>query len=305
MESGSNIADSARVGKLRNLMLLFRPATLIAPATGALLMALLAISQSHIALTLDVYLKLAIGMLILAMSNAAGNVINHVVDADDTDAYHPIKRTRAIVSGKVNRMDAISLTVFIFGAAMVISYVIFGVLTGILMSIILFFAWAYSAPPRFKKRFIMGNLAIGTPRGFLGVVTAYSFFAYPTFQVLAFGLIMGVYVFGVNTTKDIGDEIPDRMAGIHNFVTVLGVNKAKKYIITPFLYIPFILWLIYLLAFDNYWQGYILFAALPISIAINHELMHISSNGMENDRTWYMFYGQMAAMIMLFTLPLL
>lgn len=289
---------------MNNILKLFRPATLVAPSTGALFMALLSIHVNTVTIGWLTVLKLCVGIMMMAMANAAGNIINHVVDSYDTDLYHPTKRNRPIASGQIDRMVAISLTVYIFGAAMAISYILFGLLTGILMSVILFFSWAYSAPPRFKKRFISSNLAIGTPRGFLGVVAAYSFFGTPTLSVLAFGLILGVFVFGVNTTKDIGDHDADKAAGIRNFVTVMGIERAVKYVIKPFLYIPFGLWFIYLTTLGTFdIRNYMMFGAMIVSIATHRELNRHRKSELENDRTWYLFYGEMAVMILLYTVP--
>lgn len=287
---------------MSEILKLFRPATLISPAVGALLFQSLAIHDSGITVSEWVVIKAMAGIIILAMANAAGNIINHVVDAGDTDQYHPTKRNRAIASGKIDKLTAISLTVYIFGVSMFSTFIIFGTLSGILVSIILFFSWAYSAPPRFKKRFIMSNLSIGTPRGFLGVVAAYSFFNYPTLPVLAFGLILGVFVFGVNTTKDIGDYDADKRAGIRNFVTVLGVRNAIVFIITPFLYIPYIAWGVFYLMDPNPLLIFVFLGSL-ISVMTNVTLVEKTPSTLENHKSWYYFYAEMAAMIILFTVP--
>ena len=288
-----------------NITKLFRPSTLVSPAVGALLFQLLAIRQSGISLSDVVVVKLIVGIFILAMSNAAGNIINHVVDSYDTDAYHPTKRNRPIVSGQVDRMVAISMSVYIFGASLVLAFVVFGIVPGLLVALIMLMAWAYSAPPRLKKKFIVSNLSIGTPRGFLGVVTAYAFFAHPTIPVMAFGLILGVFVFGVNTTKDLGDYEADKQAGIRNFVTVMGIQGAIQNIIIPFLYIPFLLWVIYITVFGHLaqWQFYMPILALPLSLISHRTLMRRVVVLHENHISWYIFYAEMAVLIILFVLP--
>lgn len=283
---------------------LFRPTTLVAPAVGALLFQFLAIHQHGIPVTGYVLFKVAVGMFILAMTNAAGNIINHVVDSYDTDLYHKIKRDRPLASGMVDRMVATSMAVYIFGLSLVLAFVIFGTVPGLLVSLIMFFAWAYSAPPRFKRMLVLGNLSIGTPRGFLGVVTAYSFFADPTQTILAFGLVMGVFVFGVNTTKDIGDMEADRQAGIRNFVTTLGPERAIRWVIVPALYLPFVLWYVFIIISGHAvtWQYYTLFLAIPLSVGVHRT--SLSTMG-ENTAGWYLFYAEMSAMIVLFALPFL
>lgn len=289
---------------IKILLKLFRPSTLVAPAVGGLLMSLLAIHTADIHITYYILLKIAIVLSMLAMANAAGNIINHVVDSYDTDIYNPAKRNRPIASGQVDRLVAISMAVYIFGFTLILSYALFPLLPALIMTVILFLSWAYSAPPRFKKYYILSNLSIGTPRGSLGVLVAYSFFAYPDIKVMVFSFILGVFVFGVNTTKDLGDEDPDRKAGIRNFVTVLGGERAKRYIIIPFLYIPFGIWAIYLIIMP-YWQGLLLFLALVFSIWIHISLKRPDNGKMENNSTWYLFYAEMAFIIALFTIPLL
>lgn len=282
---------------------LFRPSTLIAPMVGSILFSLLALRDTGRLFDYYEYLYVFLGAFILAMTNAAGNIFNHIIDARDTDRVNPLKRNRPLVTGEIDPYYANAIGVYIFGSGILMTFLLFNKLSGILISIIMFFAFSYSMFPRFKKMFIIGNLAIATPRGMLGILTAYSFFATPNISVITFSFIMGVFVFFVNTTKDLSDYEADKQAGIHNFVTVLGVEKAVKYIIIPGLYIPFLLYAVAeLIGFVN--NPYV-FLALPLSIYTHYYFIKGSGRILENDLSWYQFYSEFSLLALLYVLGIL
>mgnify|MGYP001626175402 CR=1 FL=1 len=281
---------------------LFRPATLVAPMVGASMFSILALKDTGRLLDYYEYVYVFLGAFILAMTNAAGNIFNHIIDAQDTDKYNAIKKNRPIASGEIDPFYANAIAVYIFGFGIVMTFVFFNILSGILISIIMFFAFSYSMFPRFKKMFVVGNMAIATPRGMLGVLTAYSFFSFPTIPVLTFSFILGVFVFLANTTKDISDYDADKKAGIRNFVTVMGVERAIKYIIIPGMYMPFVLYAIaYVLGMVN---NMYVFLALPLSVYTHYYFSRNRQAIGENDRSWYLFYAQLSLLSILFVIPM-
>jgi len=284
------------------LLSLFRPATLVAPMVGAVMFSLLALKDTGRLFDALAYVYVFLGAFILAMTNAAGNIFNHIIDARDTDKFNPIKQNRPLVTGDIDPFYANAIAVYIFGFGIVMTFLLFNKLAGILISIIMFFAFSYSMFPRFKKMLALGNFAIATPRGMLGILTAYTFFAFPNISILTFSFIMGVFVFFVNTTKDLSDYEADKKAGIRNFVTILGINNAVKYIIIPGLYMPFILYLIaYLLHFVS---NPFVFLALPLSIYTHYYLKNKLGITKENDLSWYLFYAEMSVLSILYVIPM-
>ncbi|MEM3264563.1 MAG: UbiA family prenyltransferase [Thermoplasmata archaeon] len=286
---------------LKSVVKLFRPSTLLVPMVGALLFELLALKDTHTLSEWSIYWKVLLGAFVLAMTNAAGNIFNHIIDARDTDLYNTLKKHRPLVTGEIDSYLAMALGVYIFGFGMVIAFSVFNVISGLLISLIMFFAFSYSFFPRFKKMLILGNLSISAPRGMLGILTAYSFFNMPNINILTFSFIMGVFVFFVNTTKDLEDYEPDKNVGIRNFVTVLGKNKAIKYIIIPGLYIPFLLYAVsqYLgLVHNNF-----VYLAIIMSIINHYVITKKNIIVRENALIWYLFYLEMGLLMLLFIVP--
>ncbi|MEM3986801.1 MAG: UbiA family prenyltransferase [Candidatus Methanomethylicia archaeon] len=282
---------------------MFRPSTLIVPMVGALFFELLALKDINKLFNWYIYWKVFLGAFVLAMTNAAGNIFNHIIDANDTDLYNPLKKHRPLVTGEIDPYFAMALGVYIFGFGIVITFTLFNILSGLLISIIMFFAFSYSFFPRFKKIFILGNLSIATPRGMLGILTAYSFFNVPNISVLTFSFVVGVFVFFVNTTKDISDYDADKQAGIRNFVTVFGPEKAIKFIIIPGLYIPFLIYGIAELI--NFVNNNFVFIGVIMSVVNHFILIRKNVINKENVLSWYLFYTEMGILIILFSIPLL
>ncbi len=285
---------------LKDYFSMFRPFTLVAVIIGSIAGGLIAIKDTGI--NQYTIIKLAVIVFIMAVSNASGNVINEVFDIDIDRINKPY---RSIVSGKVSRDNAISLSVMLFGLAIVMAFII-NLYFGIVVSIIEFFAWNYSAPPiRFKKRFIWSNLSIATPRGALGLFAVYlGLGGHPySIDVLIASIGMGAYVFMGNITKDFPDYEGDKANGIRNFVTVYGIEKSAK-ISIPFYYIPFVLItlgaILKAIPLNEIWVD----AILPISIYQSYLLYTnpLKKGWTENSITWTLFYLEMGLILILYAL---
>jgi len=277
---------------MRGYFRLLRPFTLIAPLLGGFFFSLMSLKG---VLTLNNLPLIFLNCFILAMTNATSNIFNQIFDRE-LDSIIPHKKNRPIPSGEVSLDHAISLGVFLLVVTIALGFTLFGVYYGVLLSIILGFSWMYNSPPlRLRARLFWGNLALATPRGGLGIITAYSAFANPLeLEVLLVALAFGVYVFGVNTFKDYDDYEGDLKMGIRNFVTVYGKRNASK-IIVPFLYIPFI---IFYLAGALHMSPLLIFSlGITLILYRNPELEG------KGYLLWALFYAQFSLMIILYTLP--
>jgi 4-hydroxybenzoate polyprenyltransferase len=151
------------------------------------------------------------------------------------------KPFRPLPSGTISKKTAIIFGFILYSCALILSWLINLQLFFIVLitAIITFF---YSAPPlRIKKYPFISNISIALPRGMLLIVAGWSvnksiFNAEPWF----IGLIFALYLMGAATTKDFSDIKGDSQFGIKTLPVLYGPEKAAK-IISPFLYIPFML----------------------------------------------------------------
>lgn len=285
--------------KAKGAFKLLRPVTLVAPMLGGIFFGLMAIRQNNISVNAETLSSLFISCFILAMANATSNIFNQIFDRE-LDSLHPQKRKRPIPSGQLTLDEGISLGIILMIATLSLAFYKFGTFYGGTLAIILAFSWMYSSPPlRLKKRLVLSNLAIATPRGGLGIITAYSAFGNPLtdWKVLLAGLCFGIYVFGANTFKDFADYEADKRMGIRNFVTVYGKNKASK-LIAPFLFVPFLI-----LSIINITELSLISISLVMLYLMRKGIYPEMEGKFENSLLWYLFYWQFSLMIILYTLP--
>ncbi|MEM3951808.1 MAG: UbiA family prenyltransferase [Nitrososphaerota archaeon] len=194
--------------KLKAYLKLSRPFTLLAPIFGGLIFSYLGYLETG-----GPRCRILLTPLILALANYVSNVINQIYDRDIDRVNKPY---RPIPSGEVSVDGAFSLAILLTLIVLSVSYLI-NSLFGLLLSIIMAFAWMYSAPPlRLRSKLFWSNIALAAPRGALGILTAYASYANPfeDMRLLVFSLGLAVYVFGGNTFKDFPDEVGDRMFGV-------------------------------------------------------------------------------------------
>ncbi|MDG6224363.1 MAG: UbiA family prenyltransferase [Candidatus Thermoplasmatota archaeon] len=255
--------------RIRGLIDLLRPFTLLAPAVGGLsgaFIALLAtgsLEPPYIDAdlpflhwpTLPMY-RLISGIISLVMLNAASNALNQVYDLPIdivNKSYRPIPSK--VITSKEGVWFAVIMYAFaLWRAAFVNRWFV------LMVSILVIITILYSVPPvRLKKRLWISNVSIAIPRGMLGFVAAWSIMgdiSDTTPWVL--GSIMAIFLIGSTTTKDVTDIKGDRMYGIRTLPVQYGKKRAIIYS-SPFLIAPF-----FLMAF--YWHiGMLPAAALPLS----------------------------------------
>lgn len=298
----SNMAElrSSHI-RIRALPKLLRPITLISPAVGGLFFGLMGIKDAGLPLYSSLPLLFLSGF-ILAMTNAASNIMNQVFDVD-IDRLHPIKKSRPVAAGEIKSTDALSTAIFLMILVIGLSAVFFKTTYVLSLTVIILFAWLYNCPPfSLKRRFVLSNIALAAPRGGLGITCAYSAFANPFNPIMYVAMIyFALYVFGTNTLKDFADEPYDKISGVRNFVTVWGIEKASKFV-ACFTVIPF-LFLLAAAQFVNI--STISFAPMLFSFGMLYFLFRQAERkSIEgNSFLWLLFYLQLSVMLILFALP--
>ena len=217
--------------RLKIYLELVRPFTLIAPIVGFLSGAIIAAQALPNAYGF-------LGALSAAILNAASNVNNQYFDLEIDKINKPF---RPLPSGTISKKAVIIFAFLLYFSALILSWLINSQLFLIFLitAVITFF---YSAPPfRLKKYPFISNIAIALPRGAFLIVAGWSvnksiFNIEPWF----IGLIFVLYLMGAATTKDFSDIKGDSQFEIRTLPVIYGPEKAAK-IISPFLYLPFML----------------------------------------------------------------
>jgi len=273
---------------------LLRPGTLLPPFCGGLLFGLMGIKVSGLPFTSDIVLLGCLSGFLLACANAISNIMNQIHDRD-IDRLIPHKKNRPIPSGEVSVDEAMSIVVILMIVTLSLAWFFFRPLYGTTLSVILIFTWMYnSSPLRLKNRLFWSNFAIATPRGTLGIITAYSVFASPLdTKILIPALAFGIYVYGANTFKDYEDYDIDKKMGVRNFCTVYGKQKASK-IILPFLVVPLFVFL------PSNILPFLTFPLSSIMIALLVRDPELKGKGV---LMWKLFYLQFSLMMLLYVIP--
>ena len=261
--------------KLRGMIHLFRPFTLLAPLIGGITGALMALANEgdltapFIADTFPYlrwdfpFLVLFWGALTLVIVNAASNTLNQVYDLDIdkiNKPYRPLPQ-KTITKDEARTIAWVLYLITLWRITMLNRE--FATLVLILMLVTIF----YSVPPlRFKQRFLLSNISIAFARGLIGFVAAWSIFdntilpwEEPT--PWAIGLLFGIYLMGAVTTKDFTDIEGDRKYGMNTLPVVLGM-KGSILFSAPFFVIPFVLIPL------GIWRGLLIPETMIISVFI-------------------------------------
>lgn len=275
---------------------LLRPGTLLPPLCAGLLFGLMGIKVSGLPITFYVIFLGCLSGFLLACANAISNIVNQIHDRD-IDRLIPHKKNRPIPSGEVSVDEAMSIVVVLMILTLSLAWSIFPPFYGAILSVILCFTWMYNSPPlRLKNRLFWSNFAIATPRGALGIITAYSVFANPLdARILIPALAFGIYVYGANTFKDYEDCVVDKQMGVRNFCTVYGKKKAS-WIILPFLSVPLFVFL----------PGNVLpFLTFPLSAVMTGIIVRDPELRGRGVLMWKLFYLQFSLMMLLYVIPYL
>jgi 4-hydroxybenzoate polyprenyltransferase len=273
---------------------LLRPVTLFPVLVIALLFGMLGAGRVVWGLSfLD--LLLAGGLLVVA--NGLSNIINGLGDWVE-DSVHPTKQERPTVSGALDPSVLLSAAIIGWGAALLLSVVFLPRTFSVLYIAILGFAWVYSYPPRLKSRFPMNMLCIATPRGALGIAAAWSVFGSILDPRLWVVLAVTVpYVLLANESRNIEDREADAFAGVQTVATIYGERAAR--VVT---WAGFVAPLLVVLGLGLYRADpWLLVVALPLVIVTATR----GWSRWNGKRLWYLFYGGLGLIGVLFFLTLL
>lgn len=255
--------------KLRGLIDLIRPFTLLAPLIGGICGGLMGWASvyrspgssfefqrrlpflylSHHFPFLQYnegFLELMIGASILVILNAASNSLNAVYDAEIDRINKPY---RPIPSGIITKDEALTVA-WILYLIVLFRAVWLNRTFGFFVFVIMLITIAYSTRPlRLKKRLWVSNVTIAFARGLLGFVAAWSIFGDPWTDGTPWiiGGVMMIFLIGAITSKDFTDIRGDRMYGIKTLPVIYGVRKSAIFS-GPFFVSPFILILLGLIS---------------------------------------------------------
>jgi geranylgeranylglycerol-phosphate geranylgeranyltransferase len=289
--------------RIRGYIDLLRPFTLLAPLFVSLfIMFASLVYNNHYYQGVDwwrTFITMAQASLTLALVNAASNALNQSTDVDAdkiSKPYRPIPR--GVVAADEARSIALILYLFVLLRAATMN-----LWFGVFVFLIMFFTITYSLPPRMKRYLFVNQVWIAIPRGLLGVLAAWSVFGDP-FQKepVIFGLTAMVFFMGAMATKDIVDEVADRMTGTRTLINTYGVEKTA-YIALPFMVIPFAT--IPLLVYNGFLESYmypLTFFIVPSFFVFYLILRHDESKSLENVHAWVLMYLEYLALAVCFSL---
>jgi len=287
--------------RIRGYIDLIRPFTLLAPIVVSMfIMFASLIFNGKIEETPDWWIKIAQASLTLALVNAASNALNQSADVEaDTISkpYRPIPR--GVVAADEAQSIAMILYLFVLLRAITIN-----AWFGTFVFLIMVFTVTYSLPPRMKKYLFINQVWIAIPRGFFGVLAAWSVFGDPlTSEPFVIALLSMIFFMGAMATKDIVDKEADEKTGTRTLVNTFGVKNAA-FIALPFMIIPFA----FLLPFFVYSQmvaSYLLPLALftiPSFFVFYLMLKYQESKSLENVHAWVLMYLEFLFVAIVFSL---
>jgi len=300
-------------GKVKAIIELIRPFTLLAPIIGGTSAALISLrvgggeipppvlyaTYPFIRWDFPEAMTILWGVIALVFVNAASNSLNQAIDLDIDRINKPY---RPIPRGDLTQDEARTVAWFFYlltlwRAPWINRSFAFFILLIMLMTI------CYSVPPiQFKKRLWISNASIAATRGLLGFVAGWCIFDDNPFDdptPWAIGLVMAVFIFGTITSKDFTDMEGDMKFGMRTIPVVYGVSTAAAFtavfFVLPFFLIPIfttIHWLIpeaLIMTVMVAWGLYVL-------ILINKAVHSKEEANFENSPVWKHMYLMLLAL---------
>ncbi len=247
--------------KLKDLLELDRPFTLLPPLLGILSGAVCAFGSAHNPdperlLRPSVLWTIVLGSLCAALLNAASNTLNQITDLEADRINKP---ARPIPSGRVSvRQAARHATILYLAGTLPVWLVVpFPAVTltdrlgGSILDHGVFFLYfgaavatlMYSLPAlgRTKRFGIWANVTIAIPRGVWLKVAGWGMVA-PIRHAEAWwiGLVFGLFLLGASSTKDFSDMAGDAASGVHTLPVKYGERRAA-WMIAPSFVLPWLL----------------------------------------------------------------
>ncbi len=306
--------------KIRGILDLFRPFTLLAPLIGGISAALMALALDPLPKYAGLFimdgafigpefswsypfiywkfplLALLAGVSALMLVNAGSNVLNQVYDLKIdkiNKPYRPIP-SKIITANEARTIAWVLYLITLWRAAAVGSgafvFIIF-----IVMLITIF----YSMPPiRLKKRLFLSNISIAFARGILGFGAGWCIFGDPFNPTpWLIGLIMSIYLVGAVTTKDFVDIKGDRKYGMKTLPVVFGKRKSiaisAPFFVSPFILIPLGIWRGHLI--DSTMNLIILIVWGVFIVLLLYRYGDVQDKKFENTSVWIHMYLMLMA----------
>lgn len=272
--------------KAKGFIALMRPMTMTGGILAGFFLVILASSYYNIPLSLSLALLTGICLAILhAASQALNQAAKEEIEIDKIN-----KPYRPVVKGIITPEEAMLFSVILFLIAAVLAFAIKPIFI-IGISTIAFFSIFYTLPPlRMKRRFVLNNIWQGIARGFLPPVAVFSIFS-PHLDILpvALGIIIALWIMGLQSAKDVDDIEGDKEFGIRNFFTVWGEEKALN-VMGILMVFSFVVLNVFV------YLEYLPVSMVPLNILAvpSFGIIHFlnkSSQLTENNVGWILFYG--------------
>lgn len=287
---------SSKFDKLSDFIQLLRPMTVVIPFLVTIIGVLTQMSLGGVDLTWSKVPTIIYAGVTLALSQAAGQVINQYADVDIDKVNKPY---RPIPRGTINKNTALGIGLILMLISLGRGFLTNAVF-GTINTILLFFAIFYSLEPiRVKKTNEWLALSwLATSRGFLPFLAVWSVFGgLGTVVPYVLGSIGFAWIFAFQGTKDILDFRGDDLHDIPTLATKYGIPKTKR-IMTGLSVIPIVMTLVYVVTGLLQPAFMVLFGALFAMVAIvDLELRDIKRDiRFENCYAWIGLYVGLAGL---------
>jgi len=285
--------------RIRGYIDLFRAFTLLAPIVVSMSIIVASLVYNKVPMPQDWWVTVGQASFTIALVNAASNALNQATDAEADKISKPY---RPIPRGIVKPDEAQSLAYLLYLFALLRSVTI-NVWFGIFVFLIMIFTITYSLPPRMKRFLFLNQVWIAIPRGFLGILAAWSVFGDP-FQKepLIIGTIATLFLIGGMATKDIVDSVADKRTGIHTMINTYGTKKTALTSF-PFMFFPFAL--IPIMINEGFLEPYLwplIFFLIPSCLIFYLMIRESESKTLENVHAWSIMYIEYIFFVMIFAL---
>ena len=211
--------------KIRAVIDLVRPATLVAPIIGGTMAALMGLVYTGSFKDFDI-LKLFFGVIALVILNGASNSFNQVTDYQIDKVNKPYRPLpKKVLSLKEAMWISIILYILAGVRALFVSPTFF-----LIVVCLVLLTLVYSAEPfRLKNRLWLNNINIAVARGGLGLLAGWAIFT-PVNHVIiwACALVITLYLVGMTVCKDFNDIIGDRKYGSKTLPVVYGKKVSMR-----------------------------------------------------------------------------
>lgn len=262
--------------KLRGVIQLVRPLTLIPPLIAGYIATIL---PCKTLLSAQAFLV----ALSLALAQAFGQATNQVTGLYE-DMYN--KKYRPLPSGILSVEEAIFISSIIAGLS-----IFFAIISDFLLWVVIFFAAGLSYNFRIKYTNQWVSLFwLALSRGYLPFIACYSVFgSIFDAQANAIAIILFLWVFAFQATKDFPDVEGDKKFNIKTLPTVYGIEGAKR-IIKILATLPFVATAVAICS-GILSIFYALFFVVALVAIYNIHNISTTSVHFENTRAWIGFYG--------------